>query len=176
MNNQSTIVAEHYGTLTPLVVNAVRAEAEHAAELLALMFKESGFEPRKTESSRCPNPAAQIQAQEKFTQISAALRIREWEDRGFFGFVSGLVPDSTKAFSAVLAERNGEKVVGIEPRELPARVLGAFLKRFAWTGRLYLGCDVALTGQCDRTGIVAEVSGLAVRAAAREREEDGERS
>jgi hypothetical protein len=88
------------------------------------------------------------------THIAAALRLRDWERKGYSFHREAGLPDGRQAIrDAVRSLRDPD----VNSRELGIAVMSLSLKHFAWSGRRDLGADVALD-QPDEEGLLESIA------------------
>ena len=142
--------------LPTTLIDGMRHEAEHAADLLIDTLEERGLIPPEKQRRRCPGMSLCLGGA---VRAAAALRRREWNDQRLSEFVVDNPPESDFELQLDGVFQPQPPSEWAKSRQYAVRTLVAWIRSFAWSARGILGVDVALS--TDRPLTDHELDGLA---------------
>jgi hypothetical protein len=115
------------------MVNAIKADALRDADRVGQYLRSLGLSGSRDKPLWLP---------ERFLYfLGAALRLLDWETKGFFHHAEAGLPKASEAIDAAIQSLEDPNA---DPTELCVRVMRLSVERFAWNGPAELGVDVSL--------------------------------
>ena len=128
---------------TAALIDGVRCEAEHAADLLIDRLEAHGLIPPEKQRRRKPVRGLSLVL---VLRAAAVLRRLEWTKNGQDEFIQEIPPEPDLAPRLDAIFRTVSSGEAAESRRYALRTLLAWIQNFSWSARAALGVDVVLGG------------------------------
>jgi hypothetical protein len=136
----------------PDLLQAVERDAADDADRVGQFLDALGLRPTGPGAARAPLRLPTF----FLLRLGAALRLREWEQRGLRAHRDAGLPPADEALREVFRAAEAPEPLAAKEQaatQLAGRVLAVFAERMAWDGRPLLGADLEL-GEADEDALV----------------------